>query len=189
MEGRTRRGRREGSVLPAAADASLRARLFPAGTEKGNRLPETEGGPGSGKRPPSLLPMLGAPAGRSPAPLLLLQLLARPLSRQEAGPALRSCPSRAQAGRGGASIRPRRSPDSPVSAAVRKRRQLLALGLRRSRGSGRALPRPSRRRLSHPRSHPQGGGICRFVLAAGSNPERRPSLGARPSPLLHRLPF
>lgn len=189
MEGRTRRGGWEDSVLPAAADARLRARLCPAETEKGNRLPEREGRPGGGKRPPTLLPMLGAPAGRSPAPLLLLQLLARPLSRQEAGPAFPSCSSRAQAGRGGASIRPRRSPDSPVSAAVRKRRRLLELGLRRSRGSGRALPCPSRRRLSHPRSHPQGGGTCRFVLAAGSNPERRPSLGARPSPLLHCLPF
>lgn len=94
--------------------------------------------------------MLGAPAGRSPAPLLLLlQLLARPLWRQEAGPALRDRPSRAQAGRGGASIRPRRSPDSPVSARGPG-------GRGGGGGSRRALLRPPRRRLSHPRSLPPG---------------------------------
>lgn len=38
----------------------------------------------------------------------------------------------------------------------RRRRRLLALGLCRSRGGGRALLRPPRRRLSHPRSLPPG---------------------------------
>lgn len=37
-----------------------------------------------------------------------------------------------------------------------RRRRLLALGLCRSRGGGRALLRPPRRRLSHPRSLPPG---------------------------------
>lgn len=38
----------------------------------------------------------------------------------------------------------------------RRRRRLLALGLCRSRGGGRTLLRPPRRRLSHPRSLPPG---------------------------------
>lgn len=121
VEGRTEKDRVAGGGFDVAAEGlSPLPRPFPAETEKGNRLPEAEGSSRRVKHPPSLLPMLGAPAGRSPVPPLLLQLLAPPLWRREAGPAPRSRPSRAQAGRGFASISARRSSDCPVSEAREK---------------------------------------------------------------------
>lgn len=114
--------------------------------------------PGGGKRPRVTYPCWGLPRGEARRPLLLLLPIARPHLRREAVPALRSVPSRAQAGRRGASIRPRRSrtvPSARPASQRRRRRRLLAPGLRRSRRGGRALPRPPGRRLSQSRSLPQ----------------------------------
>lgn len=134
------------------------------------------------ERPRVPYPCWGLPRGAAWRPPLLLRLLARPLRRQEAGPPLGSSPAELRRGK--------KAPPSargvpwpvPSTPPVRNRRRPLL-----TRGSWSTLPRPPSRRLPHPRSLPPRGGTCRFVVAAGSNPERQPSPGARPPPLPRRL--
>lgn len=148
-------GRREGSTWPRRICPPPRPCPVPSSRRprRGTAFPDQKGRPGGGKRPPSPLPMLGAPRGEAGARRLLQQL------QQEAGRAPRSCPSGALTRRGGASICPRRSSDCPVCAAREEEAAAVP-------GAG-PRPRLPRQRLSHPGSLPQGDGTCRFFCAAG----------------------
>lgn len=120
--------------------------------------------------------MLGAPAGSSPTPA------APPPAALAAAPAAGGGPSaplrarRVQAGQGGASIRPRRSPASPVSTAREEQAAATPHSLQLE-----GPPPPAQPAAFPPRSLLQWGGTCLFVAATGSNPERPPNLRARPS--------
>lgn len=171
-----------------AAAQGLTAVASPEGRERAQPPRVWKVRTGGGKRP-SLLPMLGAPAGRSRRLLLLLLLLlwwlARPLPRLEAGPALRASPSWAQAGRRVASIRPRRSPTSLFSAA----REAEAKAATAPHPWPPQEPRrregptpPARPRFSHPGRSRSGEGPTGLPRPSAPTPSARPA--SEPAPRL-----
>lgn len=141
--------------------------------------------------------MLGAPAGRSRRPLLLLLLLARPLWRLEAGPGLRSAPPELR--RGGEAPPSARGAPRPGPSAQPVRQRRRGGGSQRLDATKAAVggpPSPAPTAVSQLGSVPRRGGgrggregNCWFLPAAGSNPERRPSPGPRLSLLRQRPPF